>query len=209
MVEAEGSDEGDATGGVSPESDLLEALFWACRAGVEATVSSLLDDEPSLVTREIGAYEGHDVYGAVPIASNKRCYTFTGDEKDGYTYALHVAAESGHKQLVKKLVNTFGADRDSEDYRGRTASVVANAAAKEAFLELSGKQFAVVENYEGETDDQGQPHGKGILRHKEAGYEETPHASLTRARPTRRGDARPRPTMTRTRSFAGRLRPRS
>lgn len=161
--------------GVPYDADALEALFWACRAGTEETVVALLGDAPHLATAEMGAFEGHDVYKAVPIAGNRRCYTYTGDRKDGFALALHVAAESGHKALCKRLVEAHGADTAAHDYRGRRADAVANGAAKEAFLELAGKTFAAIESYDGEADDSGAPHGKGTLTRKSPGYDEEPH----------------------------------
>lgn len=46
----------------------------------------------------------------------KRCYSYTGLEKDGFFYPLHVAAETGHKNLTILLVKA-GADIQAVDYR--------------------------------------------------------------------------------------------
>lgn len=79
-------------------------------------------------------YEGTDVFEViknvsylndiVSITSNaypmqsktKRCYTYTGQEKDGFFYPLHVATESGHKNLTILLVKA-GAEITLCDYR--------------------------------------------------------------------------------------------
>ncbi|KAH8059932.1 hypothetical protein JL722_4882 [Aureococcus anophagefferens] len=154
------------------DGDAREALFWACRAGVGDTVRALLEIEPELATAELGAFEGHDVHGAVPLAANRRCYTFTGSRKDGHTYALHVAAESGHKALVRALVDVHGADPGARDYRGRAARDVANGDARDAFKEFAGLEYDVRERYAGDEDESGEPHGAGKLYRKRAGYEE-------------------------------------
>ena len=154
------------------DGDAREALFWACRAGVGDTVRALLEIEPELATAELGAFEGHDVHGAVPLAANRRCYTFTGSRKDGHTYALHVAAESGHKALVRALVDAHGADPGARDYRGRAARDVANGDARDAFKEFAGLEYDVRERYAGDEDENGEPHGAGRLYRKRAGYEE-------------------------------------
>ena len=57
----------------------------------------MVQSDPSIVNAKLYCYEGHDVYGTLAKFGSKRCYTFTGSDKDGFTYPLHVAAESGHK----------------------------------------------------------------------------------------------------------------
>ena len=57
-------------------------------------------------------------------SKTKRCYTYTGLEKDGYFYPLHVAAEAGHKTLTVLLVRA-GADTLSIDYRCAAAAAAA------------------------------------------------------------------------------------
>jgi hypothetical protein len=49
-------------------------------------------------------------------SKTKRCYFYTGQEKDGYFYPLHVATEAGHKNLTILLVRA-GADPTAKDYR--------------------------------------------------------------------------------------------
>lgn len=49
-------------------------------------------------------------------SKTKRCYSYTGQEKDGFFYPLHVAAEMGHKNLTILLVKA-GADVHAVDYR--------------------------------------------------------------------------------------------
>ncbi|KAH8056077.1 hypothetical protein JL722_7908 [Aureococcus anophagefferens] len=114
------------------DGDAREALFWACRAGVGDTVRALLEIEPELATAELGAFEGHDVHGAVPLAANRRCYTFTGSRKDGHTYALHVAAEP----------------------RGATSP---NGDARDAFKEFAGLEYDVRERYAGTRTNPASP----------------------------------------------------
>ena len=82
-------------------------------------------------------YEGTDVYNAVPISTTKRCYTYTGTEKSGYFYPLHVVAEAGHKMLLLSVLKA-GVNIDNVDYRGETAEERANGDAVFAFYELQG-----------------------------------------------------------------------
>lgn len=92
-----------------------------------------------------------------PIAlqsRTKRCYSYTGNEKDGFFYPLHVAAESGHKNLSILLVRA-GADEQALDYRGSTAEEKCNGAAKYAFFELRGLKYESTERYVGKTDRNG------------------------------------------------------
>lgn len=49
-------------------------------------------------------------------SKTKRCYFYTGQEKDGFFYPLHVATEAGHKNLTILLVRA-GADVTAQDYR--------------------------------------------------------------------------------------------
>lgn len=49
-------------------------------------------------------------------SKTKRCYFYTGQEKDGFFYPLHVATEAGHKNLAILLVRA-GADVTAQDYR--------------------------------------------------------------------------------------------
>ena len=52
-----------------------------------------------------------------PASKTNRCYTYTGLEKDGFFYPLHVASESANKLLVLMLAKA-GADSSNTDYRG-------------------------------------------------------------------------------------------
>ncbi|RYH15381.1 hypothetical protein EON65_31825 [archaeon] len=49
-------------------------------------------------------------------SKTKKCYTYTGNDKDGFFYPLHVAAESGHKNLVILLIKA-GAELSLCDYK--------------------------------------------------------------------------------------------
>lgn len=49
-------------------------------------------------------------------SKTKKCYIYTGIEKDGFFYPLHVAAEAGHKELVLMLVKA-GAEVNLTDDR--------------------------------------------------------------------------------------------
>ena len=48
-------------------------------------------------------------------SKNKKCYIYTGVEKDGFFYPLHVAAEAGHKELVLMLVKAGAAVNMTDD----------------------------------------------------------------------------------------------
>ncbi len=62
-------------------------------------------------------YIVHSTHCAILLESKtKRCYTYTGQEKDGHFYPLHVATESGRKNLAILLVKA-GADVSLTDYR--------------------------------------------------------------------------------------------
>ena len=73
--------------------------------------------DPTLLNNKMFGFEGHDVYNFVPDNKTGRCYTYTGVEKDGFFYPLHVVAEMGHKKLVILLVQA-GANQTLVDYRG-------------------------------------------------------------------------------------------
>lgn len=46
---------------------------------------------------------------------SKSCYFYTGQEKNGFFYPLHVACEAGHKNLAILLVRA-GADVNAVDH---------------------------------------------------------------------------------------------
>jgi len=48
-------------------------------------------------------------------SKTKKCYIYTGVEKDGFFYPLHVAAEAGHKELVLMLVKAGAAVNMTDD----------------------------------------------------------------------------------------------
>lgn len=149
----------------------MQDVFIAARAGAVEQMQLMIQSDPSIVNAKLYCYEGHDVYGTLTKFGSKRCYTFTGSDKDGFTYPMHVAAESGHKEMVLFLQKR-GADTDLEDYRHETAEKKANGRAKDAFLELKGLKFGAHERYEGENNKSGQPHGYGTKFMKFEGYQE-------------------------------------
>jgi hypothetical protein len=71
-------------------------------------IKNILQVNRSLIRQKMHGYDGTDVYGVIPNSKTKRCYTYTGVEKDGYFYPLHVAAEAGHKMLTLMLVKAGG-----------------------------------------------------------------------------------------------------
>lgn len=88
-------------------------------------------------------------------SKSKRCYHFTGAEKDGYFFPLHVVAEAGHKTLILLLIKA-GADVTLADYRGDIAEQKCNFEAINAFYELRGLKFEAFETYHGGKDKQGE-----------------------------------------------------
>ena len=103
---------------------------------VEA-IKNILKVDRTLLQEKMFGYEGTDVYNAVPISRTKRCYTYTGTEKSGYFFPLHVVSEAGHKMLLFSLVKA-GVNVNDLDYRGETAEQRANGEALYAFYELQG-----------------------------------------------------------------------
>eukprot|EP01036_Dinobryon_divergens_P027146 gene27146-35870_t len=114
-------------------------------------------------------YEGTDVYEVIQNSKTKKCYIYTGIEKDGFFYPLHVAAEAGHKELVLMLVKA-GAEVNLTDDRGNTAEEKCNGVAQHAFYELNGLRFEASERYIGSTNRQGERNGQGAVYFKSEGY---------------------------------------
>jgi hypothetical protein len=102
-------------------------------------------------------------------SKTKRCYFYTGAEKDGYFYPLHVAAEAGNKALVLLMVKN-GAEVEMQDYRGDLAESKANEEALHAFYELRGLKFEACDRYQGQLDRSGNKNGQGTLFRKPEGY---------------------------------------
>jgi hypothetical protein len=69
-----------------------------------------------------------------------RCYTYTGLEKDGYFYPIHVAAENGHKELLHQMIK-IGCDINVKDYRGDTAESKCTGDSIHAFYEHRGLRY--------------------------------------------------------------------
>lgn len=146
-------------------------MFEALRAANLLAIRNLVTANRSLVTAKMYGYEGSDVFETIKNSKTKRCYTYTGHEKDGFFFPLHVAAEAGHKQLCLLLVKA-GADPTVLDYRGRTAEEACNGEAQHAFYELRGLRFAASERYEGKVDRSQKRTGQGSLYVKQEGYME-------------------------------------
>jgi hypothetical protein len=138
-------------------------------AGDIPAVRNLVSSDPSLLNQKMFGFEGHDVYGTVPESKSGRCYSYTGVEKDGFFFPLHVAAEMGHKKLVILLVQA-GADQTRPDYRDELPEAKCNGTAAHAFYELRGLRFEAVDSYEGQYDRFGKRYRQGSLLHKDEGY---------------------------------------
>ena len=135
-------------------------------------VRNIVSRDPALINQKMYGFEGHDVYGIVPNSKSGRCYTHTNNEKDGFFYPLHIAAEMGHKKLVILLVQA-GADEAALDYRGDSAESKSNGDAVHAFYELKGYRFESQEVYEGQYDRYGKRYRQGSLYYKAEGYFES------------------------------------
>jgi len=156
------------------EASLLSLMFEAIRASDIPSLKKILAVNEKFVTAPMFGFEGSDVHGIIKVAkgatSTGRCYTYTGKQKDGYFYPLHVAAEAGHKKLCLMLVGA-GAEVLEEDYRGETAEQKANGEAVHAFYELRGLHFEETQRYIGNTDRTGKPSGQGSMFVKQQGYD--------------------------------------
>mmetsp|Transcript_24049 Transcript_24049/g.40884 ORF Transcript_24049/g.40884 Transcript_24049/m.40884 type:complete len:669 (-) Transcript_24049:93-2099(-) len=146
-------------------------ILWheSLLAGDISAARNIVSQDPALLNSRMYGFEGHDVYGVVPDNKSGRCYTYTGEEKDGYFYPLHVAAEMGHKKLVILLVQA-GADQTSTDYRDDIAENKCNGNAVHAFYELRGLKFEEIEEYEGQYDRHGKRYRQGSVYYKAEGY---------------------------------------
>ena len=69
-----------------------------------------------IIHQQIYGYEGADVYNINKNAKNGRVYTFTGNDKDGYFYPLHLAAEQGNTAMVQILLDN-SVDAQVLDYK--------------------------------------------------------------------------------------------
>jgi len=147
-----------------------ELLFTAIRVSDLSAIRTILQVDRGLIQGKMFGYEGSDVFEVIKDSKTKRCYTYTGQEKDGYFYALHVAAEAGHKNLTL-LFAKAGADIDAVDYRGSKAEEKCNGNAKFAFYELNGLKFESSERYQGKVDREGKRCSQGVLFYKPEGYE--------------------------------------
>jgi len=96
-------------------------------------------------------------------------YTFTGNNKDGYFYPLHLAAEQGNKAIVKILLNN-SVDTQILDYKGESAESKCNLDSINAFYEHEGLVYEEKERYEGKYNLQGLRTGQGLLYYKPVGF---------------------------------------
>jgi hypothetical protein len=151
------------------EDQQQSILFKAIRACDLHIIRNVLQVNRTLLNAKMFGYEGTDVFEVIKNSKTKRCYSYTGQEKDGFFYPLHVAAEMGHKNLTILLVKA-GADIQAVDYRGRIAEENCNGNALHAFYELRGFSFGARERYQGKLDRQGTRTGQGILFYKPEGY---------------------------------------
>jgi hypothetical protein len=107
------------------DEKIKKLFFQVLRAGEIDAIKNILNFSLSLLNDKLFGFEGADVYNMYPTSKTKRCYTYTGLEKDGFFYALHVAAQAGNKRLVLMLAKA-GADTSIEDYRGKVAEELSN-----------------------------------------------------------------------------------
>lgn len=144
-------------------------LFDALRAANLHAIRNIFSINRNLVNDKLFGYEGHDIYESIPNSRTHRCYTYTGQEKDGFFSPLHVAAECGHKTLVLLLVKA-GADISAFDYRKDLPEQRCNGDAQFAFYELKGLKYEETERYEGSLNAKGLRHGNGSFYRKTLGY---------------------------------------
>ena len=146
-------------------------LFAAIRYSNLSSLRNILLHYKYIVNQKLYGFEGADTYGLLHTASN-RCYTYTGEEKDGFFYPLHVAAEAGVKAVVDFLL-VSGADASNEDYRGKQPEEKANGEAILAFYENRGLKYEEMERYDGQFDRNGERSGQGMLFLKTEGFQKT------------------------------------
>lgn len=144
-------------------------LFDAIRACEIPAIKNVVQVNRSLVTSKMFGFEGADVYEVIQNSKTKRCYKYTGQERDGHFYPLHVAAEAGHKKLTMMLVKA-GADINACDYRNEIPEQRCNGDAQYAFFELRGLFYEARERYEGNCDREGRRVGQGTIYYKPEGY---------------------------------------
>lgn len=158
----------EAVGDEERYNTFTSLVFDACRAGNANALENILTVDPSYATQELHGYEGSDLYDVVK-SEDKKCYTFTGQIKDGFFYPLHVAAEGGFKETCLLLFK-YGAKHDIPDSTGRTPEQKVNRDAKWAFYEHRGLKFEAKERYVGGQDSYGKRSGRGTLYYKPEGY---------------------------------------
>lgn len=137
-----------------------------------AAIKNIFKTNKKLVNAKMWGYGGADIKGVIKQTNKNRpnrCYFYTGQERDGYFYPMHVAAEAGHKKLTI-LLQRAGADMTAVDYTGALPEDKATGGAQHAFYELKGFKFEAKERYQGKFDRQGNRSGQGVLFFKPEGY---------------------------------------
>ncbi len=122
-----------------------------------------------IIHQQIYGYEGADVYSINKNAKNGRVYTFTGNNKDGYFYPLHLAAEQGNKAMVQILLDS-SADAKVLDYKGENAESKCNLDSINAFYAHEGLVYEAKERYDGKYNTNGLRTGQGLLYYKPVGF---------------------------------------
>jgi len=152
-----------------------EDFFYALRAGVMDTVTSLVEKYPEIMHVQFGVWEGSDTRGMMPQVKSRRIYTYCGNLSEGQCGPFHVAAEAGHKNLLLYLAKQDDGGWEEKDFLDRTAEEVAEAAQTQgtldAFKELRGQTLGAMEVFEGEHDESGR-RKVGKLLKKMEGYDE-------------------------------------
>ena len=152
-------------------------LYAAIRAGDIRAINNILTHDDRLLTDKMpGKWE-------LDIPSEKCCYKFIeGKSQDKelkeYYYPLHVAADSGQKDVCAYLLGKLLPSdlHQQPDYMEVVAEKRAQGAAIDAFYEIVyGYKKAYSERYEGDKrrdrrDGSEKRHGKGELFSKPEGY---------------------------------------
>ena len=169
-------------------------LFDCIRAGNIEAVNNVLALYGDLSSSKMYGYEGSNIKNDIRVKDGEkkieRCYFYTGIEKDGFFFPQHVAAESGHKHMIKLFIEKYLSDLDEVDYREMKAEDKCNGDNIHAFYEKKGMLYESHERYDGESQikrDKVVPPkngeitfatvdirmGSGVLYLKPEGYEST------------------------------------
>jgi len=96
-------------------ADRRRFLFDALRAQSFENTHIALTLDGNLAHQMMHGYEGSDVYAEIQ-GGNGRCYTYTGQEKDGFFYPLHVAAEVRDTPRIDQALPHIPIHRSIETY---------------------------------------------------------------------------------------------